>query len=202
MGRDRAVVDDPPAARRLPLHQAERALRAKKGAVEVDVDHRLPLRVASVRRAARRARSGPALLNSRSSRPKPCSIVRNIALHRLRIADVAGRGDGAAADWPISRAASSSFSLRRPASATVQPARASASAEALPIPAPAPVTRANLSPPCVPPFTKPVRREDPAPCATRAAPSTTAAAEQGRRAGVLAEGKQTPRPARAQRRAG
>jgi hypothetical protein len=41
--RDRAVVDDPAAARRLRLHQHERLLRAQEDGGQVDVDDGLPL---------------------------------------------------------------------------------------------------------------------------------------------------------------
>ena len=38
LGGDRAVVDDPPAARRLGFHQPERLARAEERAGEIDVD--------------------------------------------------------------------------------------------------------------------------------------------------------------------
>ena len=43
MGRDGTVVDDPPALRRLVLHQPERPLGAEEGAGQVDVDDPLPV---------------------------------------------------------------------------------------------------------------------------------------------------------------
>ena len=65
---DRAVVDDPPAARRLRLHRPEGRLRAQERAREVDVDDLLPVRVRRCPRSGRR-REMPALLKSRSTRP-------------------------------------------------------------------------------------------------------------------------------------
>ena len=68
--RDRAVVDDAPAARALALHQPERLLGAEERAGQVDVHHLLPLLGGQIfQRNAGRAPM-PALLNSTSSRPK------------------------------------------------------------------------------------------------------------------------------------
>src|SRR5271166_2057072 len=134
----------------------------------------------------------PALLNRRSSRPNPCSIVAN----RLFTASGSPTSQGAAIarrpTSPISRAASRSLSRRRPTSATCQPARASATAVALPIPAPAPVTSANRSPA----MHSSVSKRRFAPKVRRHAPERRAEhdhpSEEGRRAGVLAEGKKHP----------
>ena len=57
--RDRAVVDDPAAARVLRLHDPERLLRAEEDAGQVDVDDALPLLEGQVlQRDRRRADAG------------------------------------------------------------------------------------------------------------------------------------------------
>src|SRR5579872_2906452 len=42
MGGDRAVIDDPPASRRLALHELDRFLSAEERAGEIDIHHLLP----------------------------------------------------------------------------------------------------------------------------------------------------------------
>ena len=53
--RDRAVVDDPPAARVLGLHHPHRVLGAQEGPGEVGVDHPLPVGQVDLVRLRRRA---------------------------------------------------------------------------------------------------------------------------------------------------
>ena len=56
----------------LALHEPERRLGAQERAGQVHVDHRLPLLEGQVLERHRRRRRRPALLNSRSRRPKAC----------------------------------------------------------------------------------------------------------------------------------
>src|SRR5271170_5167110 len=135
----------------------------------------------------------PALLNKRSSRPNSRSMVANSAFTAAGSPTSAGEATARRPRALISPAASSSGSRRRPASATCQPARASAGAAALPIPEPAPVTRAKCSPSMV----SPLSLKDPLlPQFRRHPPDGGAehdrAAEHGRQARVLAEGKKHP----------
>ena len=76
VGRDRAVVDDAPAARVLALHHPEGLLRAQERAGQVDVDHRASIARRSSSSIGTAGALTPALLNSRSSRPKAPSPPR------------------------------------------------------------------------------------------------------------------------------
>ena len=77
---DRAVVDDPSAARRLRASSAgTRCWVQRKAPVRFVVDDRPPLLERRAPRAARRVHRAPALLKSRSSRPKRCSTSANSA---------------------------------------------------------------------------------------------------------------------------
>jgi len=87
----------------------------------------------------------PALLNSRSSRPKRCTT----ALNRARTAASSVISAAMAVKFSCADAASSSTSGRRPASTTRQPAWASFSPVALPMPLPPPVISAIRSMPGV-----------------------------------------------------
>ena len=90
----------------------------------------------------------PALLNSRSSRPKASRTVSNSEATRDRVADV-GRNYGTTRDPGLAcqgGAVASSCSWRRPGDDRGEPASTSARATARPIPLPAPVTSAILAP--------------------------------------------------------
>src|SRR5947209_2178069 len=88
----------------------------------------------------------PALLNSKSSRPKIFSTSPNSAFTESGSATSVGIVIALRPEAPPSLATASSGSLRRPASATFHPAFIKARAEALPTPVPPPVTTAILAP--------------------------------------------------------
>ena len=128
----------------LPLHQRIGALGAKEGAVEVDVDHRLPLLVGELFEGDRRRADAGVV--EQQVEPAEGALHRRVkAVDRRRIDDVAGVGERAPAEpLDLARDRASGAALR-PATATCQPAAASASAAARPMPRPPPVTSANLS---------------------------------------------------------
>src|SRR5439155_13138673 len=87
----------------------------------------------------------PALLTSRSSRPKASSVRANSALTDSGSLTSAVTTSERASVAAPSRATASSGSRRRPASTTEKPPCMSARATCLPMPVPAPVTRAIFS---------------------------------------------------------
>ena len=115
MGRDRAVVDDPPAlAASGPSSAGTRCWRAQERAGQVDVDHRLPLLVGQLlerhwrgagagiveqqvepaeasRRPCRTSRSRPPGCRCPPAPPAPWTGPRRLALPWLRAAPAAGR---------------------------------------------------------------------------------------------------------------
>src|SRR5664279_341192 len=86
----------------------------------------------------------PALLKSRSSRPKALRVAAKSALTAAGSVASVGTASALAASLPAAERVASSASARRPARATCQPASSRASAEARPMPLPAPVTMATL----------------------------------------------------------
>ena len=109
MRRDRAVVDDAAAARVLVLHDPERFLRAEERAGQVHVDDGLPLLEGQIFQRHGGAPT-PALLKSRSSRPKCPSSLRK-ARAPSRFADIRGTIN-AAASAPLTPAAVASAAPR------------------------------------------------------------------------------------------
>ncbi len=85
----------------------------------------------------------PALLNRKSRRPNSALVLANSALTLSTSPTSVGTARHLALVALASSTVFSSASLRRPASATDQPAFMSASAEARPMPLPAPVTIAT-----------------------------------------------------------
>ena len=104
--RDRAVVDDPAAARRLLLHQPERLLRAEERAGQVRVDHGPPvLEVELLERHGRRADAG--VVEQQVEAPEPSSTSAKSAATDAGSRTSAGI---ATAPFPASAAAASSGS--------------------------------------------------------------------------------------------
>ena len=142
VGRDRAVVDDPPALRPLRLHQPERLLGAQEAAGQVRVDDRPPLLERQLFERRRRA-DMPALLNSRStSSPVARDALEQLA-HGLGVGDI-GRDherivSRLRAPASVSRAASLASTGQRDPIARSSSDRVTAR----PMPDPAPVTTAT-----------------------------------------------------------
>ena len=145
--RDRAVVDDPPAARVLRLHHPERVLGAQEGAGEVGVDHRLP--VGQVDLVERAGRAEQCRRCSPAGQGVPSGPGRGEERgHRRRRGHVGRDGQGRAprpAGLPARprRGRLGQRAARRPASATCQPAPSRARAMLRPSPELAPVTTAT-----------------------------------------------------------
>src|SRR6185312_11170866 len=86
----------------------------------------------------------PALLKSRSTRPKAFTVASNSASTSSGLAILQDTASAPASVLPASAMAASRTCLRRPQNTVFQPALRRAVATALPIPVPAPVTMAVL----------------------------------------------------------
>ena len=87
MRRQRTVVDDASALRVLMAHHAESFLQAKKGAVQVDIDRRLPFLIGQfVGRRGRRADAG--IVEQHVETPENFLGLGEQRLHLRGIADV------------------------------------------------------------------------------------------------------------------
>ena len=88
IGRDRAVVDDPPALRRLRAHDPERLPRDVERAVEVYVDHALPGRDIGVAEAGL-WRKAAGIVEHHIHATQLRLEIGEVAMHRCRIGNVA-----------------------------------------------------------------------------------------------------------------
>src|SRR3546814_8038855 len=87
MRRDRSVVDDPAAARRLVLHDPEGLLGTEEDAGEVGVDHRSPLFVRQILQG-NRWRAAACIVEDEVEPAERLSRLREQRLDRCRIADI------------------------------------------------------------------------------------------------------------------
>ena len=93
VGRNRAVVDDAPAMRRLILQQTKRPLCAQERARQVDAQHVLPLRKRDVFKAHLRA-THAGIVEQHIESPKLLLNKSKQRVHRVRLAAVGTKGVG------------------------------------------------------------------------------------------------------------
>ena len=87
VGRDRAVVDDPAARRRLPPHDPERLPRTQEGPGQVEVDHGLPLAEGDLVELPRRA-AHPGVVEQQIQPPVPLDGRREQRAYGVLVGDI------------------------------------------------------------------------------------------------------------------
>ena len=91
MGRDRAVVDDPPASRLLAFHEPERLPCTEKHAREIGVHDRFPLAVGKILEGDS-GRVDTGVVEQQIDATEHLFYFLKQHLHGIRIADIGGNG--------------------------------------------------------------------------------------------------------------